>query len=130
MCGGHNTRLGPLGVFTPHRIELTLLKHPKELGLKVRGGVPDLVEEDRALPRELEVPLFPPTAPVNAPRTCPKSSDSNSVSVSAVQLTAINGSSEWIEWSCTARATISFPVPVSPLTNTVARFRERTPIIL
>ncbi len=97
MGGGHDTRLGRLGLLTTDRIELTLLKHTKELGLKIRGGIPDFVEEDRALPRELEVPLFPPTAPVNAPRTCPKSSDSNKVSVSAVQLTAINGSSEWIE---------------------------------
>ena len=58
MGGGHDTCLSSLGLLTTDRIELTLLKHTKELGLKIRGGVPDFVKEDRSLPREFEVPLL------------------------------------------------------------------------
>ena len=60
------------------------------------------------------------TAPVKAPRTCPNSSLASSPSVNAPQLTATNGPGRplrrWI-W----RATISLPVPVSPVTTTVRR---------
>ena len=57
-------------------------------------------------------------APVNDPRTCPKSSLSSSASGTAAQLTATNGAflrgpSAWM-----SRATSSFPVPVSPNTST------------
>ena len=63
------------------------------------------------------------TAPVNAPRSWPKSSDSTSESGSAAQFTATNGPRwrgprVWI-----ARATHSLPLPVSPVMSTVARER-------
>ena len=66
-------------------------------------------------------PLRSSTAPVKAPRLWPNSSDSRSVSGRAAQLTATNGRSArgppwWI-----ARAIISFPVPLSPRSSTVAR---------
>ncbi len=65
-------------------------------------------------------PFWSRCAPVKAPFTCPKSSDSRSVSVSAPQLRATKG---WFRrglraWS--ARATSSLPVPDSPVTSTVA----------
>ena len=44
-----------------------------------------------------------------------------------MQFTAMKGSSEWAEWSWIARAMTSLPVPVSPRTRTVARFRASTP---
>ena len=58
-------------------------------------------------------------APVKAPRTCPNSSDSSRVSGMAAQLTLMSGM-----WRCglrswMARASSSFPVPVSPITSTV-----------
>ena len=61
------------------------------------------------------------TAPVNAPRSWPNSSLSNSVSVSAAQCTRTNfdprrGDREWI-----ALATSSLPTPLSPVINTEAR---------
>jgi hypothetical protein len=37
----------------------------------------------------------------------------------AAQLTLMKGLSRRDEFSCSARATSSFPVPLSPLTNTV-----------
>ena len=65
-------------------------------------------------------PCREPTAPVKAPRTWPKSSASSSVSGIALQLMATNrcwrrGLLWWM-----ARATISLPVPVSPVMSTVA----------
>ena len=59
------------------------------------------------------------TAPVNAPRSWPKSSDSSSWSGSAAQLMAMNG--PWLRreawWM--KRATTSLPVPDSPVSSTV-----------
>ena len=59
------------------------------------------------------------TAPVNAPRSWPKSSDSSSWSGSAAQLMAMNG--PWLRreawWR--KRATTSLPVPDSPVSSTV-----------
>src|SRR6185503_10098532 len=62
-------------------------------------------------------------APVKLPFTCPKSSDSSSVSGRPAQLTGANtwlarGPREWI-----ARATISLPTPLSPVIRTFASER-------
>ena len=65
-------------------------------------------------------PWREPTAPVNAPRTWPKSSASSSVSGMAPQLMATKRCARrgLLWWM--ARATISLPVPVSPVMSTVA----------
>ena len=58
-------------------------------------------------------------APVNAPRSCPNSSDSISVSERIAQLTGTNGL--WrreLDWWIRL-AIISLPVPVSPVTSTL-----------
>ena len=59
------------------------------------------------------------SAPVNAPLRWPNSSLSISVSGSAPQLTGTNGLSARRLCSCSARATSSLPVPVSPRISTV-----------
>ncbi len=59
------------------------------------------------------------SAPVKAPRMWPKSSDSSSVSGTAPQLSATNGLSRRSELKWIARATISLPVPDSPVMSTV-----------
>jgi hypothetical protein len=64
-------------------------------------------------------PFFVVVAPVNAPRTWPKSSDSSSVSGMAAQFTLISGMSRCALRSWMARATSSLPVPVSPVMSTV-----------
>ncbi len=66
-----------------------------------------------------KIPRLSLVAPVNEPFTCPNSSDSSSVTVSAPQSTAKKrscflGLRLWI-----ARATSSLPVPVSPMISTV-----------
>ena len=66
-------------------------------------------------------PFLLVTAPVNAPRTWPNSSDSISVSGSAAQLTRTSGISRCALQSWIARATSSLPVPVSPVMSTVLR---------
>ena len=66
-------------------------------------------------------PFLVEVAPVNAPRTCPNSSDSSSVSGMAAQLTLMSGMSRCALRAWMARATSSLPVPVSPVTSTVLR---------
>ena len=53
-------------------------------------------------------------APVNAPLRWPKNSDSNSASGIAVQFTATKGCDARRLARCTARASSSLPVPLSP----------------
>src|SRR5580765_84036 len=76
--------------------------------------------------RKMEPPLASENLPrlvvdasVNAPLTCPNSSDSSSVSGMAAQFTLMNG----LLWRAprlwSARATSSLPVPVSPVIRTV-----------
>jgi hypothetical protein len=59
------------------------------------------------------------SAPVKAPRTWPKSSESSSVSDSAPQFSATNGRSLRCELKWIARAMSSLPVPDSPVMSTV-----------
>ena len=64
------------------------------------------------------LPFFCATAPVKAPFSWPNSSLSSNVSVSAAQLMATNGLAERALCRCSARATSSLPVPLSPRTRT------------
>ena len=63
------------------------------------------------------------TAPVKAPRTWPKSSLSRSSPGSAPQFTATKGPVQRGEFAWSARAMSSLPVPLSPVTRTVASLR-------
>ena len=63
-------------------------------------------------------------APVKAPFSCPKSSDSSSVSGRAAQFTAMNGLPRRGERSWRPLATSSLPVPDSPWISTVRRHRR------
>ena len=58
-------------------------------------------------------------APVNAPFSWPNSSDSISASGIAPQLTATNGFFARAPSVCSARATSSLPVPLSPVISTL-----------
>ena len=60
------------------------------------------------------------SAPVNEPRSWPKSSDSMSESGIAAQFTCTNGPAFTSEPSWIARATSSLPVPLGPTMRTVA----------
>src|SRR2546425_2854334 len=70
-------------------------------------------------------PGFCRYAPVKAPFSCPKSSDSRSSPGSAAQLTFTNGLLARDEARWIACATTSLPTPLSPRRSTVA-FAEAT----
>ena len=77
----------------------------------------------RKAPRRLAV------APLKAPRTWPKSSLSSRSGGMAAQLTATKGAPRRLPCSWMARATSSLPVPVSPVTSTVASLSTRRPMV-
>jgi hypothetical protein len=67
-------------------LERLLLEKPQQLGLKRRGHLTDLVEEQRAAVRRLdETALLLTRASVNAPRSWPNSSLSSNCSGSAMR---------------------------------------------
>ena len=66
------------------------------------------------------LPICLRTAPVKLPFSWPNSSDSISSSGMAAQLTCTRVRSRRIDWRWMARATSSLPVPLSPVTRTVA----------
>ena len=69
--------------------DLALLEHAEQLGLQVERQVADLVEQQRALVRQLEQAGRSAVAPVNAPFAWPNSSLSSSCSGIAAQLMAV-----------------------------------------
>ncbi len=107
------------GDHVPDGLDLAGLQDAQELALHLERHVPDLVEEDGGAIRLLEQPGLIGDGAVKAPRLCPKSSDSISVGVSAVQFTVTSGLSCWYEYRWIARATSSLPVPDSPRISTV-----------
>ena len=83
---GHDARVDLDRAFGANPADLALLQRSQELRLHGRRNFADFVEEERAVACHLEQARLVAVAPVNAPRTWPKSSDSSSVSVSAAQL--------------------------------------------
>ncbi|MCY1537371.1 hypothetical protein D9M68_728620 [compost metagenome] len=75
-------------------------------------------------------PARPAVAPVKAPFSWPKSSDSIRVSGIAAQFTEISGALARRERLCRARATSSLPVPDSPWIRTVESVGETLRILL
>ena len=72
------------------------------------------------------IPFLVARASVNAPFSCPNSSDSSSVSGSAAQLTWTNGSSRRALASWMAFAMRSLPVPLSPSSSTAVALLAAT----
>src|ERR1035441_3303708 len=101
-------------------LEVVPLEDAQQLGLDGGGRVATSSRKSVPPCAISKRPDREATAPVKAPRSWPKSSDSASVSVSAELFTATNGPSrrELLRWI--ASATSSFPVPLSPVTRTVA----------
>ena len=97
-----------------------LLEEAQELGLERRRHLADLVEEDRAaVGRARGARASGCLASVNAPRSCPKSSLSSSVSGSAEQVMfwKMPDSRSLAKWITLAAR--SLPVPLSPTRRTV-----------
>ena len=64
-------------------LKLAFLNHSQQLRLKFQRQFADLVEKDGGFVGEFEASNLAPVAPVNAPFSCPNSSLSTSVGVSA-----------------------------------------------
>src|SRR5439155_2479208 len=73
------------------RDERLLLHDAQQLPLQVEGDLGHLVEEERPWLARAKSPWRSRTAPVKAPCTWPKSSDSRRVGENVAQLTAWNG---------------------------------------
>ena len=104
----------------PQAHHLALLQHAQQLDLDRHRQVADLVEEQVPPLASSNQPALAARAPVKAPFSWPNSSASTSDSEKAPQLTATNGPLRRALrlWIC--RATSSLPVPVSPITSTLA----------
>jgi hypothetical protein len=76
-------------------LHLAVFKNAQQFGLQAHGQRGDLVEKERASVSQFDLagPRFG-TAPVNAPRSLPNSSDSIRLSGSAAQLRRMKGFSE------------------------------------
>ena len=92
MRRGDHARLGALRPFRADRVELLLLEHAQQLGLKIRRRVADLVEEDRAPPGEREPAAARRHRARERAAGVAEQLDSSSAGGSAVQFTATNGS--------------------------------------
>jgi hypothetical protein len=114
-------------------VEMPVGQHAQQAGLQFGRHVADFVEEQRAALGLLEAPAALRLAPVKAPRSWPKSSDSSRSRGIAAVLMAMKGLSARGLWRCRARATSSLPEPDSPVISTVAcdrpggRWRGRLP---
>ena len=117
--GGDEPHVDVHGAVGADGCHLLLLDRPQQLALQMQGHLPDLVEEQGAAARHLEVPAPVLGGAREGPLRAPNSSDSNSSAGIAAQLTATKGRSrrqpeKWID-----RASSSFPTPVSPWIRTV-----------
>ena len=61
--GGDDPHVDAEGLGPPHPLELALLEHPEDLGLRDRREVGHLVEEEGAAVGQLEAPFLPPRRP-------------------------------------------------------------------
>jgi hypothetical protein len=115
-----DAHVGPQRRPSAHALEAALLQKTQQFPLDIEGQVAQLVEEERAPSASSTLPGTRRSAPVNAPRSWPKSSLSTSCAGSVVQSTVTNGFAWRAELTWIARAKRPFPVPVSPRSSTVA----------
>ena len=117
----HDSRRRPRAVsVAPERLDRSFLQDAQELDLRRLGQLRHLVEEQRPAVGRSEASRRRRSRPVKAPRSWPNSSASSSVSGKAAQLTATKAFAARGLRSCSARATSSLPVPLSPRMTTDA----------
>ena len=90
MGGGDHTGIGAFWFLPTHGVVLVVFENPQELTLKLRSGVPDFVQEDRAAAGQGEAASV--VAHSAGKLFSPKSSDSRRVGAKAVQFTGMKGS--------------------------------------
>jgi len=105
-----------------HGAELAFLDEPEQLDLHFEREIADFVEEGGTAVASSTSPFLFSTAPLKAPFTWPNNSLSMSVPTSEPQSMGTNSPCGLA--LCTARATTSLPVPLSPSSSTESRLRE------
>src|SRR6184192_4312458 len=120
ICGGDHARVDVDDPVASDAREPKVLEHMEKFGLKSEGQLRDLVQNNVPVFAYSNCPGFRRWAPVKAPFSWPKSSDSSSSEGIAAQLTLTNGPSRRVEAAWIARATRSLPTPLSPRISTVA----------
>ena len=100
-------------------LERALLEHAQQLGLRLGRHVADLVEEDRAAVRGLEAADAARVGAGERALLVAEELALEELAAIAAQLTATNGPRcRALRW-CSACATSSLPVPLSPRISTV-----------
>src|SRR5215472_9769745 len=89
--GGDDADVDLEGVRPPHAFEFPFLDDPEQLGLKRRGGLGNLIQEEGPAMCFFKQPRLFASAPVKVPFRCPNSSLSSKVSGSAPQSTTTKG---------------------------------------
>src|SRR5262249_35342782 len=95
------------------------VEHPQKLRLEIHRELSNLIKKKGSGIRLLKHSLMSCIGTRECPRSCPKSSLSARVVVRAPQLTARNGRLQRGPLKWMARATSSFPLPLSPNSRTV-----------
>ena len=113
--GAEDPHVGREGLAAADTLEGPVLQEPQQLPLGLEGT--DLVDASSAIST---LPFTRRSAPVKAPRSWPKSSLSTSCPGSVVQSTVTKGPVCRGEFTWMARAKSVLPVPVSPLSSTIA----------
>jgi len=112
--GGRNhSHIDLVGLVAAHPFEGPFLEESQQLDLCADRQVADLIEKQCSASAISKRPLREATAPVNAPRSWPNSSDSSTPSAKAAQLTLMKGAeARWLsKWM--RLAINSLPVPLS-----------------
>ena len=122
--GGHDAAIDPNGSRIADPLKFVLLQDPQQFDLQLVAHGIDFIEEDRAAVGGFKSAGAVLEALVKAPLTWPNSSLSSSLSLSAPQLTRMQGPVARAAQLVDGPRMSSLPVPVSPVSNTVADVGE------
>ncbi len=86
MSRGDNPAIRAKSSGAAEALKYMLLEYPEQFRLQFQGDVSDFIQEQASRPMRCA------TAPVKAPRSCPKSSLSSKPAGMAAQFTTTNGS--------------------------------------
>ena len=118
--GGDDAHVDAARGDAAHRRELLLLHEAEQLALQVEGQLADLVEEDRGAVGLCEPAGLAGVGARERPLLVPEQLALDQGRRMAPQSTTTSGLSRRPLSSCTVWASISLPVPLSPVMRTVA----------
>ena len=108
----------------PTRVKVPVCKKRNNLACKFKS-ISQISSKNNVPPLAASTaPFLSETAPLKDPFMCPKNSDSNNSPGIAAQFIAIKGASFLALKLCKYCAQTSLPVPLSPVTNTLALLRN------